>query len=744
MSDNPFYRLAPFIQEYIYGHGWTELRSVQVEACRTIFETDSHLLLATGTASGKTEAAFLPVLTLLHEQPATSVAVLYIGPTKALINDQFLRLNDLLAEADIPVWHWHGDVPQSEKGKLLKSPHGVLQITPESLESLLINRSTELSRMFGDLRFVIIDEVHVFMGSDRGRQILCQLTRLSRFVRDEPRRIGLSATLGDYSLAEAWLAAGSKRSVITPKSESGPRTVRLAVEHFFAPAADSDSPQPSEQTQRLRSPEESESAADAFYRYIYNASRGRKCLIFANNRAETESVTAMLRQIAERERQPDVYHVHHGSIAAPLREAAERAMREPDVPAVTAATVTMELGIDIGQLDRVVQLQAPFSVSSFLQRLGRSGRRGQPGEIWVVCHEEEPGSDHSLPEQIPWQLLQSIAIIQLYIEERWIEPIPPVQYPFSLLYHQTMSTLAAMGELAPAALAQRVLTLPPFRRISPDDFRILLNHLVEIDHIQQTEERGLIVGLAGERVVDNFRFYAVFPDNEEFAVREQGREIGSIIMPPPPGERFGLAGRTWEVIEIDTKRRTVFAKRVGGRARAHWTGSGGNIHSRVLERMQRVLTEGSVYPYVQQRARERLEQARGLARNTGLAENCIIPLGGNTVCILPWMGTIAYRTLERALRQICSDSLGIIQSSGGQTPYYLTVNLQAGLDLLAKAIRDLAHTQITADDLVGADEAPQLAKYDEFVPSTLLRKALAADWLDVAEMQSLIAAREID
>jgi ATP-dependent Lhr-like helicase len=742
VSDNPFNRLAPFIQEFIYRAGWTELRSVQVEACRVIFETDAHLLLATGTASGKTEAAFLPVLTLLYEQPATSVAVLYIGPTKALINDQFWRLNDLLAEADIPVWHWHGDVSRSEKEKLLKSPRGVLQITPESLESLLINRRTELGRLFGDLRFVIIDEVHVLMGSDRGRQILCQLARLSHFLREEPRRIGLSATLGDYSLAEAWLGSGSQRGVITPSAESGPRKVRLAVEHFFVPATDADdASQRSEPTQPPADQGEQKPVTDPFYRFIYDASRGRKCLIFANSRGETESVIATLRQIAEREREPDVYHVHHGSIAAPLREAAEHAMREPDRPAVTAATVTMELGIDIGQLERVIQLQAPFSVSSFLQRLGRSGRRGEPAEMWFVCREEEPAAGDSLPEQIPWQLLQSIAIVQLYLEERWIEPIQPLRYPFSLLYHQTMSTLASMGEMVPSALAQRVLTLPPFGGISADEFRQLLKHLVAIDHIQQTEERGLIVGLTGERVVNNFRFYAVFPDNEEFAVREEAREIGSIIMPPPPGERFGLAGRTWEVLEIETKRRVVFVKRVGGRAKARWSGSGGNIHSRVLERMRRVLTEeDGTYPYLQQRGRERLEQARRLTRNTGLAERRVVSLGGNAICILPWMGTIACRTLERALRLVCADTLGI-QSIGGLSPYYLTVRLQAGPEALADAITALARTPLTGEDLVEPDEVPQLAKYDEFVPADLLRKALAADWLDVGEMQDLIAAR---
>ena len=177
MSDSTFSRLAPFIQEYIYTHNWTELRPIQIEACQAIFDTDAHVLLAAGTASGKTEAAFLPVLTLMQQNQTNTIGVLYISPIKALINDQFVRLNDLLKEADIPVCHWHGDVAPSRKQMLLKDPKGVLQITPESLESLLINKYSQLNRLFGELRFIIIDEVHAFMGSERGGQILCQLAR---------------------------------------------------------------------------------------------------------------------------------------------------------------------------------------------------------------------------------------------------------------------------------------------------------------------------------------------------------------------------------------------------------------------------------------------------------------------------------------------------------------------------------------------------------------------------------------
>ncbi|MEY3333786.1 MAG: hypothetical protein RLZZ176_2086, partial [Cyanobacteriota bacterium] len=403
-NKNIFSQLAPFIQEYIYLHNWTELRPVQIAACEVIFNSNSHLLITAATAAGKTEAAFLPVLTLLHQKPANTIGILYISPIKALINDQFSRLNDLLKTADIPVYSWHGDINQSRKNKLLKNPQGILQITPESLESLLINKHQELTRLFGDLRFIIIDEIHAFMGSERGDQIICQLQRLEKIIPTPPRRIGLSATLGDYSMAETWLNAGTDKPVITPKVESGKRQIKLAVEHFYL---------------------DSESETSEYDQYIFNLTKSRKCLIFANNRTQTESIISSLREIAKIEGFPDIYHVHHGSISASLRQAAENAMREPQTPAVTAATLTLELGIDIGELERVIQLESPLSVASFLQRLGRSGRRGEFADMRFICGEEKPLSESSLPEQIPWQLLQSIAIIQLYLEARWLEPIKP-------------------------------------------------------------------------------------------------------------------------------------------------------------------------------------------------------------------------------------------------------------------------------------------------------------------------------
>ena len=719
MSDSTFSRLAPFIQEYIYTHNWTELRPIQIEACQAIFDTDAHVLLAAGTASGKTEAAFLPVLTLMQHNPTNTIGVLYISPIKALINDQFVRLNDLLKEADIPVCHWHGDVAQSRKQMLLKDPKGVLQITPESLESLLINKYSQLNRLFGELKFIIIDEVHAFMSSERGGQILCQLARLSKFISIPPRRIGLSATLGDYTSAAKWLQAGTNREVITSDIQNGQRKLHLAVEHFYTPD------------------KEEESLTNPYYQYIFERTKSRNCLIFANNRAETESVISNLRQIAANVGFPDIYHVHHGSISTKLRQDAESAMRDRTSSAVTAATVTLELGIDIGQLERVMQLGAPISVSSFLQRLGRSGRRGEPSEMGFVCTEKELSGESALPYQIPWQLLQAIAIIQLYLEERWIEPIRPLQYPMSLLYHQTMSILAAMGELSPAALAAQVLKLPSFTAISTDDFRLLLNHLLEIDHLQQIEKGNLIIGVKGEKIVNSFQFYAVFTDNKEYKVRDESMEIGSIIM-PPPGNRFTLAGRNWEIFDIEPKANTIWVKPVEGIANIAWRGGSSNIHTKILQKMQQVLTEDTEYSYLQSGAKKRLKTARQLAKTTKINQFNVLQIRSNICCILPWMGTVAYRTFERLLNLYCRDTLEI-KSITGVSPYFMLLKLSKDkMDDTFNQIHSLCTQQIAPQQLVSSKEVLKLQKYDRFIPTPLLHRAFALDYLDTEELQAIV------
>ena len=500
MSGNPFYKLAPFIQEYIYRHKWEALREVQARAIDAIIDGPNHVLICSATASGKTEAALLPVITELDRDPPNSIGALYIGPLKALINDQFYRITGLLEDSDIPAQSWHGDVSQSKKQRFLKRARGILQITPESLEAMLMHRTFELRRLFGDLRFVIIDEVHAFIDSDRGRQVMCQLERLERFQSAPARRIGLSATLGEPDKAMAWLRGGSSLGVAKILGP-GKSELELAVKYFLMPAEDE---RPASDLDALLVDTE------RYYKDIHKMTRrSPKTLIFANSRSAVEEVSLNMRRISERDGLLNFYHAHHGNVSALYRESAEAAMKEENRPACVAATVTLELGIDLGQLDQVLQINATHSVASFVQRLGRSGRRAAPPRMCSYTTENQSEAAH-FGEEVPWNLLQTVAIIQLYAEERWIEPPQIPRLPFSLLYHQTLSILYSHTELTPPQLAERVLTLSPFKDVGVEKFRQLLRHLLEIEHLQRTETGRLIIGLEAENIVNNYRFYSVF------------------------------------------------------------------------------------------------------------------------------------------------------------------------------------------------------------------------------------------
>ncbi len=727
-AERIFGRFPSFIREYIYSHAWESLRSVQIEAAKTIWESDHHLLLTSSTASGKTEAAFFPILTDLCETQTEGISVLYIAPLKSLINDQFERLFALLEESGIAVTHWHGDVAQSRKKKLLDHPEGILQITPESLEAMLINRSNDIPRLFRGLRFVVLDEIHTLTGTDRGNQILCQLIRMERLIGHSPRRIGLSATVGDPELAAKWLAAGTNQSVDVPLFPEERIRWRLGMEHFLI-----QNPNLDQTASPLDGGESSRAMLDAGYEYAYDCVKNKKSLVFSNSREETEYVCATLRQIARKRGETDVFYIHHGNLSASLREEAERRMKSNETFAVTCATVTLELGIDIGRLERIVQIDSPNSVSAFLQRLGRSGRREAPPEMMMVFREEEPLPNAPLPQLIPWSLIRAIAIVQLYIEERFVEPPSKKKEPLSLLFHQTLSMLAATGELSVATLAQRILSMPPFEAVEKETYKALLVSMLNQDFLEMTEEKGVIVGLAGERLLNSFKFYAVFQDSEDFTVRCESEEIGTITTPPPVGDRFALAGRVWEVLELDVTRRLVYVKSVEGKMEISWPGEYGEIHTRILERMKQVLSEDTVYPYLQGNAVARLEKARRVARNTGMTERSLIYLGGYTWCLFPWLGTRSFRTLRRMVGRI-APALGIsgMEYEGCN---YLMFRMERGTEkeLLESLLRTYADGHILPIELVNPKELPIFEKYDEYVPGDLLRHAYSVDRLNMDE-----------
>ena len=736
---NVFGRYAPFIQDFIYRSGWKTLRGVQNAAGDAIFGTEDNVLLTASTASGKTEAAFFPILTLLDENPSQTVGVLYIAPLKALINDQFGRLDELCQEVGIPVTRWHGDVPQTQKRRLLRKPAGILQITPESLESLLINKHMEIPSLFGDLRFVVIDEIHSLLRGDRGLQTFCLIERLCRIAGCKPRRIGLSATLGNPEAAGAFLAAGSGRGTIIPKFDGGKEVWRLSMEHFYnsGPQAD-DKREPATEALEVEAPTDTApAAADPGIGYIFEHTRGKKCLIFTNSREECESVCQHLRQYCEVQHEPDRFLIHHGNLSASYRESAEEDMKDDDSLMSVCATATLELGIDIGRLERAFHIDAPFTVSGFLQRLGRTGRRGAPSEMWFVMREEHPEARAMLPDMIPWYLIQGIALVQLYIEERFVEPPRTERLPFSLLYHQTMSTLASCGEMTPAELASRVLPLSCFHRITQDDYRVLLRHLLEKGHLQRTENGGLIVGLTGERIVNNFKFYAVFQENVEYTVRAGSEQLGTIVKPPPVGDKIAIAGRVWVVEEVDHQRHEVYCTLVKGLIPAYFGDVAGDIHTRILERMYRVLAEAQTYPYLMRHAVSRLQEARETFQKSGMQNQPLVHLGGKMWALFPWLGTYAFITLERFLKIRCAKRLGLKGLSPFR-PYWMQFTMQVGEADFYRIVAEEAVRPFDPLELVYPNENPVFEKYDEFVPEELVRKGFALGVLDFESVKKRV------
>lgn len=744
-ENNIFYRLAPFIQDYIYRNKWEELRGIQVAAAEVIFDTDHDLLLSSGTASGKTEAAFLPVLTQLWENPSASVGVLYLSPLKALINDQFIRLEELLEEADIPVTKWHGDASQAAKKRLVKNPRGVMQTTPESLESLMIRNSSSAYRLFSDLRFVIIDEVHYFMDNDRGLQLLSLLERLSRLIGFHPRRIGLSATLGDCSNAEKWLSMSTERQCVTPRAEEKGRLLRLSVRFFPI-------------KQKIPNGD-SRVLLQNYYNYLYESTRGKRCILFSNSKGEVEENIAHLKHISEKAHGNDCYLVHHANISPALREFAEQRMKSGELPVCTGATVTLELGIDLGHLERIVQTGCPLTVSGLVQRLGRTGRRGGAAEMRFAFRWDMSLPPNVFYKEINWDFVMCTAMILLYTRERWIEPMNLPKLPYSLLYHQTMSVMAASGSVQPRELARQVLTLGVFRNISKEDYLLLLRHLLENGHLERDEDGALLIGEKGEATVNNYEFLAVFTVPQEYSVRCNAEEIGTVQTPFPPRAQFALAGQAWEVTELDKTERRIYVKHINGISANSWEDTGNEyVHTKVMKKMLEVLQSDEQYGFLDETARKRLNDIRTMCRGAagGLAayqpadmgdtakiasgtlavsggERIILPLTETSYAVFPFTGTRGSMALMYALRQRGFKAEIWLSR---YIPVCIEVATDLGIEVLRTALNDIKQNGADKYGFPIPDNCEICGKYNDYIPRELLKKQYIEDYLDTEDMKN--------
>jgi len=731
-----FFLLEERIQRFIWAEGWESLRENQEATIPLILRADRDVIVAAATASGKTEAAFLPALThLLEKRP--SGLILYISPLKALINDQFGRLDRLCEHLEVPVWPWHGDVSGSVKTRFLSQRRGVLLITPESLEAMLCNRGTAVGAILEQLAFVIVDELHAFIGTERGKQLQALMHRIERAIGRQVPRIGLSATLGDMALAAEFLRAGRGARVAMVVGNSAGNELKVLVKGYEEP----DAVRPEQQTRQevdvggeVGEPDDAEEPADsvtptAIAAHLFKSLRGTNNLVFPNSRREVERYTHLLNRLCEQQQVPNEFWPHHGSLSKEIRADTERALKQKEHPASAICTNTLELGIDIGAVKSVAQIGSPPSVASLRQRLGRSGRRpGEPAILRGYCVERALGGNSSLAGELRLGTVKMVAMISLLLEG-WFEPPRAQGAHFSTLVQQLLSSIAQTG----GATIGELYTLlcasgAPFASVSRGEFAELVRHLGSSELLMQDSSGTLLHGAVGEKFVNHYSFYAAFAAEEEFRVVCGGRALGTLPISQmlTVGQRILFAGRTWRVQDIDEAQKTIFVARARGGVPPSFSGGSGRMHTRVHQRMRLVLESSDRPPFLDDVAARFLAEGRANYAARNLATEYLVDQG-HEVIVLTWLGDAANEALACILRR-----RGYTVNAAG--PGIEVFKGAGGTEGIVDALLDAAIDDPPPVDMLLTDvKNLGREKWDWTLPESLLRRAYASLYLDIDE-----------
>lgn len=568
--------LAEPIRKYIRDKRWTALRAIQAAAIPKILASDNNYVLASRTASGKTEAAFLPILTKADFNKA-GVQVLYISPLIALINDQFYRIEDLCKYLEISVTKWHGEAKKSLKTNLVKNPNGIVLITPESIEAMLINAPYQASTLFGNLHYIVIDEIHSFLGADRGLQLMSLLARIQQLNTTRIVTVGLSATIGNDNYIEAKRLIGDidHTKILLDKT---PKKTIAKFKYFECGTA--------------------ELSLDLL-KSLYKETASSKALIFPNSRGRAEEVAVKLRKISNRVNGHEYYYSHHSSVDKEIRESIEHfAKNNERFNFCISCTSTLELGIDIGTVDQIVQIDSTHSVASLVQRIGRSGRReGAQSMVSIYATDK-------------WSLLQSLACWELYKDD-FLEPIHTSERPFDILFHQLLSIVKQLSGCTRETLKKRIRMNPAFQQITDLEVNQLIDHCVASDYLEDIE-RELIIGLEGEQIVNSRGFYSVFKTESNLKVICAGKNIGEIPHSPQVkiDENILLAAKIWKIKDIDLKSSKIIVIPARDGKKPIFFGSGGDIHRRVREKMLQLLKRDDVIQELDENSQSIIDELR--------------------------------------------------------------------------------------------------------------------------------------
>lgn len=511
------------IKQYIFNQSWPSLTKIQDASIKYVESTDCNLILSAPTASGKTEAAFLPAINTVNDW-RKGIKIVYISPLIALINDQFQRVNKLSEYLDIKITRWHGEASSAEKKKLMKQPQGILLITPESIEAMLVLRSGEARHLFNGVEWIIVDEIHGFFDNNRGVQLSSLLERIQKYIEKPPRYIGMSATLpkDDSQLVKDFFKNNRETLILADYTKNHLSVTR---DYFI---------------------ENSKKQSSESIEKIYDLSQKESMLVFPNSRGMVEYISASLAKLGKLNQSYIHYFAHHASLTKELRTSVEKIAKASRTQLFTiCCTSTLEMGIDIGAVDSIVQYNAPYSVASLGQRLGRSGRKNKASILHFISTN-------------PWELLQGLAVIDLY-EKNKIERLDIIKKPYDVFAHQLLSLLLEKSGINVSDFVKSHRVFKTWNNITDDEFQGIINHLQKEKYIESLG-REIISGKSTEELLRGPDFYAQFTTSKNFSVINDTKKIGEIPLTPnvKVDVNIFLAAKIWKISNINMESKKIY------------------------------------------------------------------------------------------------------------------------------------------------------------------------------------------
>ncbi|MBP2241816.1 ATP-dependent Lhr-like helicase [Cytobacillus eiseniae] len=697
-----FQLLSKTMQKKIWDMKWDTFTSIQDKTIPIIMETSKDVIVSSGTASGKTEAAFLPIISRIENNAEDQLKVLYISPLKALINNQFERIERLCEHSHIPVHKWHGDVSQSYKNKFVKKPSGILQITPESVESLFINRTEHIRHLFKGLGFIVIDEIHSFINTARGVQLRSLLSRIEDYTNERARIVGLSATIDNFELVKEWVNYKDIENVEIIEAKGSDKELLYYLMHF-------------ETGEDRKKPVE-------LFEDIRELTKNQKAIIFCNSRGEVEEATVFLNRLAEKDNVGESYYAHHSSIDKKEREYVEKTMVVSKVPKTVIATSSLELGIDIGDVDIVIQVDSTFTVSSLKQRLGRSGRKRSANQMLQLYSTDDDS------------LVQSLAVMELILE-KWIEPAEGYPIPYDIVFHQVLSICQETNGITLEKLVSELKASHIFYALDERLVEKLIRHMIENDHLEKI--RGideLIVGIEGERILRSKDFYAVFMTPEEFTVLEGIRRIGTLDKTSMLNVRDNiiLAGKLWTIRDIDFDKNKVYVQKAVNGKPPRYSGGGVKIHKRIGEKMMELLCSDKEIGYIDGKANITLADLRKPYHHykVNLKERIIWEEKGEMV-FETYTGTNITRNIVWALR-----SLGVtVKSVDGAG----RITIDGNFDM-EELLQEMNKINWTPETFIKhtTDQEFFFSKFSTYLPKDIQKEMHIANEIDIKGMREYL------